>query len=80
MFFFWNAEGCAFTCLRCLNHISKYKDTTDTESLSHKIVHLITKFAIPIIEHLVANPEFHDVVVSKLKKMNDALNKSYMGF
>ncbi|GFS56367.1 uncharacterized protein NPIL_568061 [Nephila pilipes] len=49
--------------------------TVDVESLSHKIVHLITKVAIPVIDQLVANPQFHDAVIAKLKRMHDVVRK-----
>ncbi|MEC4735586.1 MAG: DUF4304 domain-containing protein, partial [Wolbachia endosymbiont of Halictus tumulorum] len=49
----------------------KCDSTVDIESLSHKIVHLITKFVIPVIDQLVANPQFHDAVIAKSKRMHD---------
>lgn len=54
--------------------------TVDIESLPHKIIHLITKFAIPVIDQLVANPQFHDAVIAKLKRMHDVVKKLNIGF
>lgn len=52
----------------------KCDSTVDIESLSHKIVHLITKFVIPVIDQLVADPQFHDAVIAKSKRMHDLAN------
>lgn len=58
----------------------EYDGVVDIESLSHKIVHLIAKFALPIIDQLVSSTQFHEAVITKLRRMHDALKKGHIMF